>query len=449
MNIHFIGIGGISMSGLASICLEQGDIVSGSDNNITAITKNLERQGAILNIGHRAENIKENIDLVVYTAAIHHDNPELVRANELGIQIMNRAVFLGKLMDKYSNGIAISGTHGKTSTTSMISTIYMSAGLNPTISVGGNLKEIGGNYHIGSGDYFITEACEYVDSFFSLKPKYAIILNIEHEHIDYFKDLDQVINSFRKFASQVSSDGKIIANGDDKNVRKALSGFSNVVFFGFGSQNDCVITNAQKLGFGSSFTLQLHDASLGDFSINVIGNFNILNATASILCAHYNGLPLGIIKEGIHSYHGVGRRFEKKGQFAGAVVYDDYAHHPSEVKATLSAASMLEKNRLITIFQPHTFSRTYSLMDQFVESFDDTDILILTDIYPSREIDTGYVHSTDLFERLNARNEQVYYIGDKNDVIDFLKKNVQHNDIVLTMGAGDIYKVSDYITSSK
>ncbi|MDO4710958.1 MAG: UDP-N-acetylmuramate--L-alanine ligase [Peptostreptococcaceae bacterium] len=449
MNIHFIGIGGISMSGLASICLERGDIVSGSDNNDTAITKALERQGATIHLGHRAENINEDIDLVIYTAAIRHDNPELVRANELGIKILNRAIFLGQLMDRYPNAIAVSGTHGKTSTTSMLSTIYMYAGLDPTISVGGNLRQIGGNYHVGDGHYFITEACEYVDSFFSLNPKYAIILNIEHEHIDYFKDIDQVIRSFKNFAGHVPSDGKIIANGDDENVRKALDGSSNVIYFGFGDQNDCVISNVSVLSFGSSFDLTLHGKDLGSFTINVIGNFNILNATASILCAYANGLTVESIRQGILQYHGVGRRFEKKGQFSGAIVYDDYAHHPSEVKATLSAANKLEKNRLITIFQPHTFSRTFSLMDQFVESFDDTDILILTDVYPSREIDTGYVHSTDLFEKLHHRKDQVYYIGEKNDVIDFLRKNVQDNDIILTMGAGDIYKVSEYITSEK
>ncbi|MDO5096038.1 MAG: UDP-N-acetylmuramate--L-alanine ligase [Peptostreptococcaceae bacterium] len=442
MNIHFIGIGGVSMSGLASICLERGDKVSGSDSFESKATQRLQEQGAKIYIGHHAENITEDIDLVIYTAAIRHDNPELVKANELGIKILNRAVFLGQLMEHYSNGIAISGTHGKTSTTSMVSTIYVHAGLNPTISVGGNLKEIGGNYRIGQGDYFITEACEYVDSFFSLYPKYAIILNIEHEHIDYFKTLEQVIQSFRNFSSHVLPDGKIIANGDDKNVRLALEKFSNVVFFGFDSKNDCVISNVNILSFGSEFTLSI-DGKDYDFHINVIGDFNILNASAAILCAYYNGIEPSVIKEGIFSYHGVGRRFERKGQFLGAEVFDDYAHHPSEVRATLSAASQLEKNRLITIFQPHTFSRTLSLMDEFEKCFDDTDILLLMDIYPSREIDTGSVHSKDLLKRLEGRNFEVHYLKDGQGAISYLKEHTEPNDIILTMGAGDVTKICD------
>lgn len=442
MNIHFIGIGGVSMSGLASICLERGDKVSGSDSFESDATHRLQEHGAKIYIGHHEENISNDIDLVVYTAAIRHDNPELVKANELGIKILNRAVFLGQLMERHTNGIAISGTHGKTSTTSMVSTIYVHAGLNPTVSIGGNLKEIGGNYRIGQGDYFITEACEYVDSFFSLYPKYAIVLNIEHEHIDYFKTLEQVIQSFRNFSSHVLPDGRIIANGDDKNVRLALENFPNVVFFGFDSKNDCVISNVNILPFGSKFTLSI-DGKEHDFHIHVIGNFNILNASAAILCAYYNGIEPSIIKEGIFSYHGVGRRFERKGRFLDADIFDDYAHHPSEVRATLSAASQLQKNRLITIFQPHTFSRTFSLMDEFEKSFDDTDILLLMDIYPSREIDTGYVHSKDLLKRLEGRNLKVHYLKNNAEVISYLKEHTEPNDIILTMGAGDVNKIAD------
>lgn len=443
MNIHFIGIGGVSMSGLASICLERGDHVSGSDNHTSEATQKLQAQGATIYLGHKKENITPEIDLVVYTAAIHHNNPELVMANQLGIRIMNRAVFLGQLMQNYPNTIAISGTHGKTSTTSMVSTIFVHAGTNPTITVGGNLKEIGGNYRIGTGDYFITEACEYVDSFFSLYPKYAIVLNMEHEHIDYFKDIDQVIRSFQEFASHVPKDGKILANGDDPNVRKALSHFPQVVFFGFNENNDCVIKNYHSLSFGSEFTLSFADHFEEHFQIHVIGDFNILNATAAILCSYCSGLDLKIIQSGIAAYHGVGRRFEAKGEFRGAKVFDDYAHHPSEVKATLSAAKKLPKNRLITIFQPHTFSRTLLLMDEFEKSFDDTDLLLLMDIYPSRELDDGKVHSKDLLKRLEGRNFEVHYQKTDADALDFLQQYVQPGDIILTMGAGDVNKIAD------
>lgn len=445
MNIHFIGIGGISMSGLASICLQHGDRVSGSDNNQNAMTDLLSTNGATIHIGHRKEHILADTDLVVYTAAIHHDNPELVQANELGIKIMNRAVFLGQLMKQSNNGIAVSGTHGKTSTTSMVSSIYLHAGLNPTISVGGNLKEIGGNFRVGSKETFISEACEYVDSFLTLYPKYAIILNIEHEHIDYFKSIDQVIQSFRNFALNVSSDGSVIGNGDDPLVRKALDGIKNTVFFGFDQGNDCVISNPEVLEFGSRFELSYKGENLGKFQINVIGRFNIFNATAAILCAYSNGLDLETIREGISQYHGVGRRFEFIGEYHGAKVYDDYAHHPSEVKATLAAAKSIRKNRVITVFQPHTFSRTFNLMEEFVHSFDDTDILVLADIYPSREIDTGYVHSRDLLNKLVR--EQVYYFSSNKEIKDFLINTAEENDIIIAMGAGDINKIAYDITS--
>lgn len=442
MNIHFIGIGGVGMSGLAFICLEKGFQVSGSDALFTPTVDKLILHGAKIFKGHRVENISSSLDLVVYTAAIRKDNPELLRARELGIRTVNRAVFLGELMQKYNTGIAVSGTHGKTSTTSMLSTIFVNSDRNPTISVGGNLKTIGGNFRVGDDSYFITEACEYVDSFLSLNPKFAIILNIEHEHIDYFKSIDQVIHSFREFANNVAPSGKIIANGDDPNVRKALEGFSNKILFGFSEGNDCVIANISRSDFENTFSLSLNGDSLGTFTIHVIGDFNILNATAAILCAYLNDLPLEDIRASISTYRGVDRRFEKKGSYKEALVFDDYAHHPSEVKATITAASKLNKNRLIVVFQPHTFSRTLSLMDQFACSFGGADILILSDIYPSREIDTGLVHSTDLLDRVKEQLPNAYYIGDFEEVIRFLDQTVRPDDIILTMGAGDIYLLS-------
>lgn len=449
MNIHFIGIGGISMSGLAAICLDWGYKVSGSDNHANAETNKLIDKGARIFSEHDISNISDEVDVVVYTAAVKEDNPELVRAKELGLKIYDRAHFLGYLMSKYQKGIAVAGTHGKTSTTSMVSTIFLNTDIQPTITVGGNLKEIGGNYKIGDDQLFITEACEYVDSFLSLSPTYEIILNIEHEHIDYFKTLEQEIHSFTKFAALLKPGGKIIANGDDPNVRLALKGFNNVIYFGFEENNDCVISQYKPDCFGSHFTLTSNGEPLGEFQINVIGKFNALNATSAILCALSSGLELEIVRRGIANYHGVGRRFEKKGSFKGALVFDDYAHHPSEVRATLSAAKDLPKNRLITVFQPHTFSRTYSLMSEFEQAFDDTDILVIADIYPSREIDTGYVHSKDLFDRLNNKLKNVHYIGDFAAIAEYLEGIVKENDIIIAMGAGDINQLSRILVDMK
>lgn len=449
MNLHFIGIGGVGMSGLAAICLQNGDRITGSDNIENQTIDNLKNSGATIFKGHSSENVLNDTDLVVYTSAVPHNNPELVHANDNGIKIMNRAVFLGQLMDKYKNKIAVSGTHGKTSTTSMISTILVKANMDPTISVGGQLDYIGGNYRVGNGDYFITEACEYVDSFLCLNPTIAVINNVELEHIDYFKNLDHVISSFRKFAENVSENGKIIANGDDENVRKSLDGLQNVVYFGFDEKNDCVISNISQNGIGNTFSLSLDGQNLGEFSINVLGNFNILNAVAAILTSYNSNISLDIIKDAISTYNGVGRRFEKKGNYKNSLVFDDYAHHPSEVKATLMAASKLDKNRLITIFQPHTFSRTLQLMDEFEKSFDDTDILILADIYPSRERDTGIVHSKDLFEKLKDRAIDVKYLGTQDEIYEYIKSNAMPDDIVLTMGAGDIFKLANRLVDEK
>lgn len=447
MNIHFIGIGGIGMSGLAAICLKHGDCVSGSDNLLNLNVEALIKDGAKVFQGHSKDNISPSTDLVVYTAAIPRSNPELIQARKLGIKTVNRAEFLGTMMSRYETGIAISGTHGKTSTTSMLSTIFVNAEKDPTISIGGNLSYIGGNYRVGKSDSFITEACEYVDSFFSLYPKYAIILNIEWEHIDYFKSLNQVISSFKNFASHVPSDGKIIANGDDLNIRAALADFDNVIYFGFSDNNDCIIRSISVKDGENRFSLLLKGKDLGLFSIRSIGTFNQLNATAAILCAYCAGIELEAVREGIQKYQGVDRRFQRIGQFKEAFVYDDYAHHPTEVQATLLAASQVKKNRLITIFQPHTFSRTLSLLDDFAGSFSCTDILILADIYPSREKDTGIIHSKDLLGKLQNNVKELYYLGSNEEIIQFIQQNAQKDDLILTMGAGNINEVAKSLVS--
>lgn len=451
MNIHFIGIGGISMSGLALISKNLGHNVSGSDSNDSEILKKLEKNNILVFRSHRKENIKENIDLIVYTAAVLDDNPELMRAKELllnnKIQLLTRAEFLGNLMSQYENTIAVSGTHGKTSTTSMLSSIFIKSNLNPTITIGGNLNIIDGNYFLGGKKFFITEACEYVNSFLSLKPKFSIILNIDFEHIDFFSNEDMLINSFLSFANNTTE--KIIANGDDSLVRKTLQNKSNVLYFGFSEKNDFKIKNISLNGIGSNFDLFHDNKLLGNFQINVLGEFNILNATSAIIVSYLNGISISSIKEGIESYTGVDRRFEKRGEYNGAILFDDYAHHPKEVKSTIYAASQLEKNRLITIFQPHTFSRTFAFLDDFSKSFSDTDILILTDIYPSRERDTNLVHSKDLYEKLKSNVKEILYISDFSEIVNYIKENAQKNDIIITMGAGNVNKITDLILQTK
>ena len=451
MNIHFIGIGGISMSGLASIALNLGNNVSGSDKQDSAVLQKLKSEGIKVFTNQKADNINEDIDLVVYTAAVLNDNEELQKAKKLEkenkLKIMSRAEFLGKLMRMHKNSIAISGTHGKTSTTSMTSSIFIHSNLEPTISVGGNLDLIKGNYLLGSKDYFITEACEYVNSFLSLNPKYSVILNIEREHIDFFKSDDDLIESFRQFALNTDKNGKIIANGDDKLVRQTLSSFENVLYFGFSDNNDFIIKNQKIHGEGYSFNLYYDGKFFGDFNTSVLGLFNVLNATAAIIVSYLNGIDVDRISNSLSKYKGVGRRFEKKGEYNGAKLYDDYAHHPSEVKNTLDSASQLNKNKLITIFQPHTFSRTKDFLEEFSNSFSSTDVLILTDIYASREKDPGDIHSKDLFEKTKGKVKEIIYISDFLEISEYIKQNARENDLIITMGAGDVNRIIDMILS--
>lgn len=443
MKVHFIGIGGISMSGLAFICLNLGYQVSGSDSSSSYMTDKLTDSGAKIYIGHSALNIDPSYDLVVYTAAISPDNEELLAARNNNIDTIDRAHFLGDLMKKYNNSIAISGTHGKTSTTSMISTIYNHTDINPTILVGGNLSIINGNVQVGSSDYFITEACEYVDSFLSFYPKYEIILNIEADHLDYFKDIDHIIDSFKRFATNLKPNGTIIANGDDLNVRKALSEFNNVVYFGENKNNDFIIENIGLNNDFTSFSIRNNNDDLGEFKIQTHGIHNVFNSSAAIICSHIDGISLNTIKDAIWNYNGVGRRFEFKGEKAGIRIYDDYAHHPSEIKATLSSIKPIEKNNLFVVFQPHTFTRTKLLLDEFSASFEDCDCIIISDIYASREKDTGLIHATSLVEKIKSRRDNVYYLGSFDEIIEFLSGKLSKNDILVTMGAGNINQLAE------
>lgn len=451
MNIHFIGIGGISMSALAEICLNKGYKVSGSDANESYLLDKLRSQGANIFLGHKKEHISDNVDMVVYTAAVHDDNEELVAAKEKNKLTMNRAAFLGQIMREYKNSIAVSGTHGKTSTTSMLSTIFQYADLDPTILVGGNLSTIGGNVKIGNSDHFITEACEYVDSFLNFNPKISIVLNIEEDHLDYFSGLDEIKASFNKFGKLLPKDGYFIINGDDENTADILHDVkASIVKYGRNADNDAVIKNIDfnENGHGI-FELEFKGENLGAFELSVPGLHNIYNATAAILTAYVSSIDLELIRDNIKSYSGVGRRFEVKGNYNDALVVDDYAHHPTELKATLSAAKKMKKANLWCIFQPHTYTRTKSLLNEFSEAFYSADKVIITDIYAARENDPGDIHSKDLVEKLYQNHVDVCYISKFEDIVDYLRDNIKPNDLVITAGAGPIYKVAEDLVEKK
>ena len=447
MKIHFIGIGGISMSALAEICLNKGYDVSGSDMSKSTMTDKLASQGAKIYIGQKKENIVDGLDMVVYTAAIHPDNEELMAAKEKNILTINRAAFLGQIMREYKNSIAVAGTHGKTSTTSMLSTIFGYADLDPTILVGGNLKSIGGNVKIGNSENFITEACEYTDSFLNFNPKIAIVLNIEADHLDYFSGIEEIKASFNKFGKLLPKDGHFVINGDSANTDGILHDVkATVIKYGKENFNDVIIKNIEfdDNGFGS-FDLSYFGKDLGRFQLSVPGLHNIYNATSAIIVSIVSGIDVDTVKDGIVKYTGVGRRFETKGNYKGALVVDDYAHHPTELKATLAAAKKLKKSTLWCVFQPHTYSRTKSLLNEFGEAFYAADKVIVTDIYAAREDNPGDIHSKDLAEKLYHNNVNVKYISKFEDIVEYLKENMGPNDLLITAGAGPVYQVGELL----
>lgn len=450
MNIHFIGIGGISMSALAEICLNKGYKVSGSDANESYLLDKLRSQGAEIFIGHKKEHLSDDVDMVIYTAAVHADNEELVAAKEKNKLTMNRAAFLGQIMREYKNSIAVSGTHGKTSTTSMLSTIFEYAHLDPTILVGGNLSVIGGNVKIGNSDHFITEACEYVDSFLNFNPKISIVLNIEEDHLDYFSGIDEIKASFNKFGKLLPKEGFFIINGDDLNTEDILHDVkASIVKYGTKESNDAVIKDIKfnDNGYGI-YKIEYKGKDLGQFELSVPGLHNIFNSCAAIITAIVSGIDLETIRENIKAYKGVGRRFETKGYYKDTLVIDDYAHHPTELKATLAAAKKMKKSTLWCVFQPHTYTRTKSLLNEFSEAFYSADKVIITDIYAAREDDPGDIHSKDLVEKLYQNNIDAIYISDFEDIAKYLRNNVKDNDLIITAGAGTVYQIADLLVEN-
>jgi UDP-N-acetylmuramate--alanine ligase len=444
-HVHFIGIGGSSMSGLAEILLSQGYIVSGCDIKSSSSTQKLENKGAQVFIGHKAENIS-NPDLVVYTVAVKEDNAEMVRAHELNVPILDRAELLGLLMKKHSFGIAIAGTHGKTTTTSMIATIMLEANTDPTVHIGGELDCIGGNTRIGESDYFITEACEYYGSFLKFYPFMAVILNIEVDHVDYFRDLEHIKSTFEQFVSLVPSDGYIVACADDENTLSVVND-RNCNIITYGLKNPEAIWTAKNIQYNemgcASFEVCKESDLLGTVSLSVPGAHNVSNSLAAIAACYTCGCGIDSIISGLLRFGGSLKRFELKGLVDGIKIVDDYAHHPSEVQATLSAAKSTVHNKIWCVFQPHTYSRTKAFLEKFSTSFSDADNIIITDIYAAREKDPGDIHSGILSERICQQGGNAVYISDFQEIIEYLDKNAQSGDLILTMGAGDIVRVGE------
>lgn len=445
VHIHFIGIGGISMSGLAEILLEEHFTVSGSDSAESELTRHLAAAGAHIFYGQRAENITPEIGLVVYTAAVHADNPEYQAAQKAGIPMLSRAQLLGQMMNNYAQSAAIAGTHGKTTTTSMFSHILLAAGSDPTISVGGILPAINGNIRVGHSAYFVTEACEYTNSFLEFFPKYSVILNVEEDHLDFFKDLDDIRDSFRRFASQTPADGTVIVNHAIAGIRDLLDGIAAcVVTFGPDRTSDFYPENISYTDTGNAhFQIMHHGSKVCDAVLNVPGAHNISNALAAAALAVQMHLPSEAIAEGLAAFGGTDRRFQLKGTRAGVTVIDDYAHHPTEITATLSAAANYPHKRILCVFQPHTYSRTKAFLNEFAASLSAADLVVLADIYAARETDDLGVSSKDILAGLKERGVESYYFSTFEKILEFLSKKTMNGDLLITMGAGDILKVGE------
>ena len=445
--IHCIGIGGVGLSAIAEILLSRGYEVSGSDMKPSEITERLHQKGARIYDQHLASNV-EGIDLIIYSAAIDEENPEIAKAKELGIPMASRAEVLGLLMDEYNIGIAISGTHGKTSTTSMISQVLEGAALDPTILVGGKLDYIGGNVKIGNSQYFVTEACEYRDSFLSLRPFMEVILNIDSDHLDYFKDMNHIVNSFQRFVEQVKSGGLVVAYDANPFVRKAIESCpnnANVITYGYSTSSNYYIDDITFDDYGMPTYCVMSDGrELAKITLSVPGEHNILNATAAFACCHQLGVEPVVISRLLNEYTGTKRRFDRVGMtHKGALIIDDYAHHPTEIMATLSAAKNFEHRNLICIFQPHTYTRTLALFEEFVDAFSDADQLILADIYAAREKNIYNISSEKLAEAIVEKypNKQVKYFNSFEHIASAVRDMAQEGDIIITMGAGDVYKI--------
>lgn len=434
------------MSGIASILLYYGFTVSGSDIKPSALTESLEKKGLHFFPRHHGENVV-GADLVVYTAAVSKDNPELLSAREKGIQLMERSTFLGRLMEDYQVGIAVAGTHGKTTTTAMLSTLLILNNLDPTILLGGELDLIHGNYRIGSQKFFLTEACEYRDTFLKMKPDVSIILNMDNDHLDYFGDMNGIRSSFRRFMEGVPPKGHIIINSDDRELMKLSQGLeSRVITYGLNKEAFYRAEEIERGPFGeSTFLLMEGERELGPIILKVPGDHNIKNSLAAIATARLYGVKMQKIQEKIQFFTGTNRRFQLKGEYNGSLIIDDYAHHPREITATLQAARTVQHKRLWVIFQPHLYSRTRLLLEDFAKALVKADEIVIASIYGARERDRGEVSSFDLVERIRELGGEATYLSTFHEITSYVKEEIKKGDILLTMGAGDIYQVGERI----
>ena len=439
---HLIGIGGVSMSSLADVLWGMGIAISGSDMNRNKNVMGLTEKGIPVTIGHRAENITQEIEFVVRTAAVHDDNPEIIRAHALGIPVFERTQAWGAISKDYSNALCISGTHGKTTTTSMCTHIMMAADKDPTVMIGGTLPLLNAGHRVGHGNTIIMEACEYYNSFLSLHPTVAVILNVEADHLDFFKDLQDVQHSFREFALRTPEDGYVVANLDDASTMATIRDIPRkIMTFGLSKEADVYAENIEFLGANSHFDIMFKGKRFTDVTLHVPGLHNVKNALAATAAAICLGVRPNAVKYGLAGFNGAGRRFEFKGKYNGADVYDDYAHHPGELKALLDTVEGLNYKRCILVFQPHTYTRTAALFEDFVTQLKRPDVLLLAEIFAAREKNTIGISSAALAERV----EGAEFYPTFPELEEALKRKARPGDIILTVGAGDVYKIGENI----
>ncbi len=439
-HVHLVGIGGVSMRPLGLVLKGMGMKVTGSDMSASEGTRELEAKGIPVTIGHNAENI-QGADCIIRTAAAHNDNPEIAAARASGIPVFERAQAWGEIMRSYKNAVCVSGTHGKTTTTSMLTHILMEADLDPTVMIGGYLPLLHASHRVGHGDTILLESCEYCDSFLNFFPTLALVLNVEEDHLDYFKDLADIQKSFHKFAEMATFG--VVANGDDPHTVQALEGIDYVTF-GLGEGNR--IHAANMCPDWRHFDVLCDGEFYCHLDMGVLGRHNAMNALAASAAAWMMGIPGQAVSRGLVSFHGAGRRMEFKGKFHGADVYDDYAHHPDEVAATISAVrDAMPGRRLVLAFQPHTYSRTSALFDDFVRELSRADVLVLAEIYAARERNTIGISSADVAEKIPG----AVFCETLPEVTEYLRQNVREGDVVLTMGAGDIFRAGEALLKSE
>jgi len=452
-HIHCVGIGGIGLSAIAEILLSRGYAVSGSDIKESDVTKHLQALGAQVLIGHDAANLGDT-DLLIFSAAVSAENPELAAAKEKGISVMSRAEALGVVMADYALSVAVSGTHGKTTTTSMISLILENAGLSPTILVGGILSELKGNVKVGSSEYFVTEACEYMDSFLNLKPRVEVILNIDSDHLDYFRDIEHIADSFTAFAELVPPEGAVVAFDANPFVKAAVHDLPcKVISYGFNETSDFYAKNIRFNSNGCpAYDLYQNGIFQDTLQLAVPGEHNVANSLAAIATCTELGVPSSFIKETLRTFTGTRRRFDLQGiTSAGVTVVDDYAHHPTEIRATLAAAQNVPHQKLWCLFQPHTYTRTRALFNEFAEALSAADAVVLAEIYGAREKNIYQISAASLAEKIKDMHpeKEVFFIPDFREMAAFVTERTAAGDMVMTMGAGDIYRVGEIILGAE